>query len=236
MAMTHGLRQLDGVANNPHVAMTALLHKLCLDTIQHTAAGNCVEASVQQVFFSIQSADLQDSPSAKAVAERHDACEADMPKDETALWDWLAALDDASRGALLAHCVSFGVNASVKRVIAMAVPTSPFTLSSVVSRRPTGSHALSGSTWSMRAGGRRSTIISAASPKAHELDRRDRAHHAEREIGLFKRQEAGGGLLCMLGMGHSLKEWSSMRRPSSVTCVLLCSLENSKPPSSSSIS
>ena len=34
-----------------------------------------------------------------------------MPKDEAALWDWLAALDDTSRAALLAHCVSFGVNA-----------------------------------------------------------------------------------------------------------------------------
>ena len=101
----------DAVANNPHVAMTALLHKLCLDTFQHTAAGNCLEASVRQVYFAIQSADLKDSPSAKAVAERHDAWKADMPKDEAALWDWLAALDDASRGALLAHCVSFGVNA-----------------------------------------------------------------------------------------------------------------------------
>ncbi|MBN9533630.1 MAG: ParB/RepB/Spo0J family partition protein [Alphaproteobacteria bacterium] len=101
----------DAVANNPHVAMTALLHKLCLDGFQHSAAGNCLEASVRQVFFSIQSADLKDSPSAKAVAERHDAWKADMPKDEGALWDWLAALDDASRGALLAHCVSFGVNA-----------------------------------------------------------------------------------------------------------------------------
>ncbi len=101
----------DAVANNPHVAMTALLHKLCLDTFQHTAAGNCLEASVRQVFFSIQSADLKDSPSAKAVAERHDAWKADMPKDEAALWDWLVALEDASRSALLAHCVSFGVNA-----------------------------------------------------------------------------------------------------------------------------
>ena len=26
----------DAVANNPHVAMTALLHKLCLDAFQHT--------------------------------------------------------------------------------------------------------------------------------------------------------------------------------------------------------
>ena len=101
----------DAVANNPHVAMTALLHKLCLDTFQHTAAGNCLEASVRQVFFSMQSADLKGSPSAKAVAERHDAWKADMPKDEAALWNWLTALDDASRAALLAHCVSFGINA-----------------------------------------------------------------------------------------------------------------------------
>ena len=27
----------DAVANNPHVAMTALLHKLCLDAFQHSA-------------------------------------------------------------------------------------------------------------------------------------------------------------------------------------------------------
>src|SRR5208283_4521098 len=45
------------------------------------------------------------------VAERHEAWKADLPKDEAQLWDWLAALDDASRAALLAHCVSFGVNA-----------------------------------------------------------------------------------------------------------------------------
>jgi ParB family chromosome partitioning protein len=91
--------------------MTALLHKLCLDTFQHTATGACLEVSVRHVFFSVQPADLKDSPSAKAVAERHEAWKADLPKDEAALWDWLAALDDTSRSTLLAHCVSFGVNA-----------------------------------------------------------------------------------------------------------------------------
>ena len=101
----------DAVANNPHVAMTALLHKLCLDTFQHTASGACLEASVRQIFFSIQPADLKDSPSAKAVADRHEAWKADLPKDEAALWARLAALDETSRAALLAHCVSFGVNA-----------------------------------------------------------------------------------------------------------------------------
>jgi len=101
----------EAVGNHPHVAMTALLHKLCLHTFQHAASGNCIEASVHQVFFSIQPADLKDSPPAKAVAERHEAWKADLPKDEAQLWDWLAVLDDTSRAALLAHCVSFGVNA-----------------------------------------------------------------------------------------------------------------------------
>jgi ParB family chromosome partitioning protein len=101
----------DAVANNPRIAMTALLHKLCLDTFQHRASGACLEASVRHVFFSVQATDLKDSPSAKAVAERHEAWKADLPTDEAALWDWLAALDEASRAALLAHCVSFGVNA-----------------------------------------------------------------------------------------------------------------------------
>ena len=86
----------EAVGNNPHVAMTALLHKLCVDTFQHTASGTCLEASVQQVHFSIQPADLKDSPPAKAVAERHEAWKADLPKDEVQLWDWLAVLDDTS--------------------------------------------------------------------------------------------------------------------------------------------
>jgi ParB family chromosome partitioning protein len=101
----------DAVACNPHVAMTALLHKLCLDTFHHPASGSCLEASVRQVYFQVQPDGLKDSPSAKAIAERQEAWGADVPKDETALWDWLTALHDDSRAALLAHCVSFGITA-----------------------------------------------------------------------------------------------------------------------------
>jgi ParB family chromosome partitioning protein len=101
----------DAVACKPHVAMTALLHKLCLDTFQHGQSGSCLEASVRQVYFPIQPAELKDCPSAKAIAERHEGWKADLPKDEAGLWDWLAALHDDTRTALLAHCVSFGVNA-----------------------------------------------------------------------------------------------------------------------------
>ncbi|OJU31259.1 MAG: DNA-binding protein [Alphaproteobacteria bacterium 65-37] len=105
----------NAVASNPHVALTALLHKLCLDTFQHSAPGACLEASVRHVFFPVQSSDLKDSPSARAVAERHEAWKAELPKDDDALWDWLAGLDDGRRAALLAHCVSFGVNAHYEK-------------------------------------------------------------------------------------------------------------------------
>jgi ParB family transcriptional regulator, chromosome partitioning protein len=102
----------DAVANNPHVAMTALLHKLVVDTFQRTSSiGGCLEATVRHVFFNVQPADLKDSPSAKSVADRYEAWKTDIPQDDQTLWDWLTALDDASRVSLLAHCVSYGVNA-----------------------------------------------------------------------------------------------------------------------------
>ena len=101
----------DAVAKNAHVAMTALLHKLCLDTFQHGARDACLEVSVRHVFFPVQAADLKESASSRAVVERHEAWKADLPKDSAALWDWLAALDEDRRSMLIAHCVSFGVNA-----------------------------------------------------------------------------------------------------------------------------
>jgi ParB family transcriptional regulator, chromosome partitioning protein len=101
----------DAVASNPQVAMTALLHKLCMDTFHHGLFNSCLEASVREVSFPIQPADLKDTLFAKAVDERHEAWDADVPKDEATLWDWLDTLDDERRANLLAHCVAFGVNA-----------------------------------------------------------------------------------------------------------------------------
>jgi ParB family chromosome partitioning protein len=106
----------DAVASQPHVAMTMLLHKLCLDTFQRGAQGTCLEVSVKPVFFPVQAKDLKESLSAKSVEDRHEAWKLELPDGEAALWDWLFALDEASRQALLAHCVSFGVNALYQKV------------------------------------------------------------------------------------------------------------------------
>ncbi|RTM03886.1 MAG: DNA-binding protein [Hyphomicrobiales bacterium] len=99
------------LADNPHVAMTALLHKLASDAFQHRMYKGAMEAAVSHVFFPVQDDALKDSPCARAVHERHEGWAGDIPAEDDALWDWLAALDDASRMALLAHCVSYGVNA-----------------------------------------------------------------------------------------------------------------------------
>lgn len=105
----------DALANNPHVAMTALLHRLVMQRYHYAAPTGCMEISVRQPHLGVQGSDLSDTPSAKAIDERFDAWKADVPSDEGAAWDWIAALDEASRMALLAHCVSYGVNALYER-------------------------------------------------------------------------------------------------------------------------
>jgi len=100
----------NAVANNPQVALTLLLHRLVSDRF-HLAGTGCLQTYVQEAHFPAQSADLGTSVSATAIAERQESWKADVPTADGALWDWLVSLDGASRLALLAHCVSFGVNA-----------------------------------------------------------------------------------------------------------------------------
>lgn len=103
----------DAVARNPHVAMTVLLHKLVTDAFRSgMTAARVLEASVRAVHPSAQPDDLATFPPALAITERHAAWQEDIPRDDDQmLWTWIAGLDEASRLALLAHCVSYGINA-----------------------------------------------------------------------------------------------------------------------------
>jgi ParB family chromosome partitioning protein len=108
----------EAIGRSPDIALTLLLMKLVNDTFRSSGtSGSCLEASVRTVYMSAQAPDLKDSPVAKAVDDRHSAWEADLPLgDDAVLWDYLSALDQASRLALLAHCVSFGINALHEKV------------------------------------------------------------------------------------------------------------------------
>ena len=105
----------DTLANNPRIAMTLLLHKLASDTFRHTAPTGCLEGGIRHQYFQIQSDDMKECPSALAENDRHERWGDHVPADDQPLWDWLEALDDGSRLDLLAHCVSFGVNARFER-------------------------------------------------------------------------------------------------------------------------
>lgn len=106
----------NAVAENQHVAITALLHRLVLDTFGHRSATGCLEAFVRHVHLPTQDAELKDSPAAKAIDERHEAWKRDIPlADDQTLWAWLDSLDEASQHILLAHCVSYGINALFER-------------------------------------------------------------------------------------------------------------------------
>ena len=108
----------EAIGRSPDVALTLLLLKLVTDTFRtSSASGSCLEASVRHVYMSAQAPDLKDSVVAKLVDERHAAWEADLPLgDDEALWDYLTVLDQGSRLALLAHCLSFGINALHEKV------------------------------------------------------------------------------------------------------------------------
>ena len=108
----------EAMGRSPDVALTLLLLKLVTDTFRASSAmGSCLEASVRHVYMSAQAPDLKDSVVAKLVDERHAAWEADLPLgDDAAVWDYLTVLDQSSRLALLAHCLSLGINALHEKV------------------------------------------------------------------------------------------------------------------------
>lgn len=108
----------EAIGRSPDVALTLLLLKLVTDTFRtSSASGSCLEASVRHVYMSAQAPDLKDSVLAKLLDERHADCEADLPLgDDAALWDYLSVLDQGRRLALLAHCLSFGINTLHEKV------------------------------------------------------------------------------------------------------------------------
>ena len=108
----------EAIGRSPDVALTLLLLKLVTDTFRtSSSSGSCLEVSVRHVYMSAQAPDLKDSVVAKLVDERHAAWEGDLPLgDDAALWDYLTVLDQGSRLSLLAHCLSFGINAIHEKV------------------------------------------------------------------------------------------------------------------------
>ncbi len=116
LTATRTIALQNAVANDPHIAMTVLLHKLCLDAARaFGCATSCLEASINETRFVVQNPELKQTTAALAMKERRDTWKSRLPADEDALWDYLVALDDGARAELLAHLVSLGVTAVDER-------------------------------------------------------------------------------------------------------------------------
>ncbi|CAH1674158.1 Chromosome partitioning protein ParB [Chelatococcus asaccharovorans] len=106
---TLGLRLALG--EQPDRALVAVVHALAAQTFYHGGDASCLEIRLTSASLASHADAIEDTPVAKALADRHAGWASDMPRDVGDLWAFVAGLDHASLMALLAHCASLTVNA-----------------------------------------------------------------------------------------------------------------------------
>ncbi|MBB4402985.1 MULTISPECIES: ParB/RepB/Spo0J family partition protein [Rhizobium/Agrobacterium group] len=110
-ARTLALR--NALANDPVMAFVAALHVAVLKIFYRYGADSCLEITLQYTTFG-QTQGLGDTVWAKEIEQRQESWGHDLPANADEVWDYLIALDETSRMALFAHCVSLSVNTTVQ--------------------------------------------------------------------------------------------------------------------------
>ncbi|MDG4890012.1 MULTISPECIES: ParB/RepB/Spo0J family partition protein [unclassified Mesorhizobium] len=103
----------NALAGDVDIAFVAALHAFVLQVFYRFAQDTCLEISLKSGSFG-QVDGLAETSWAKEITERHEAWDRDLPDEAERLWDFLLTLDEASRKALFAHCVSLTLNAVVE--------------------------------------------------------------------------------------------------------------------------
>ena len=107
---TLGLRLALG--EQPDTALIAVIHTLAAQTFyQGGGDAHCLEIRPTSNYLAAHADGIEDTAAAKMLADRHTGWAADMPRDVSDLWGFVAGLDHASLMALLAHCASLTINA-----------------------------------------------------------------------------------------------------------------------------
>ncbi len=110
-ARTVALR--NALANDPVKAFIAALHVAVLKIFYKYGGASCLEITLQYTTFG-QTQGLGDTVWAKEIEQRQEAWGYDLPANADEVWNYLIGLDEASRMALFAHCVSLSVNTTVQ--------------------------------------------------------------------------------------------------------------------------
>jgi len=107
---TLGLRIALG--EHPDVALIAVTHALVAQTFyDRYDAVACLSLKANEPALAAHADGIEDTPAAKALADRHANWARQLPQNATELWPFIAALDPDSRMALFAHCAALTVNA-----------------------------------------------------------------------------------------------------------------------------
>jgi ParB family chromosome partitioning protein len=105
---TSGLR--NELAQNPTIALIALTHALVSSLFYHAEA-SCLRISVRRAALSNHAQSIDETRSETEIAARHETWQRRLPQELDGLWAFVADLPEQDRLALLAHCLSFGIDA-----------------------------------------------------------------------------------------------------------------------------
>lgn len=101
----------DALANTPDAAFIALLHALCLSVFCSHNVHGCVQIGVTQAWLGNVAPDLRETVWSQSIQLRHEQWAERLPNEPGQLWTFIDKLEGEEQMALLAHCVSLGVNA-----------------------------------------------------------------------------------------------------------------------------
>lgn len=101
----------DALAQAPGAAFLALLHALCLSVFRSHVQAGCVQIGVTQAWLGNAAPNLRETSWSQSIQQRHEQWADRLPSEPNELWLALAAMAHEEQMALLAHCVSLGVNA-----------------------------------------------------------------------------------------------------------------------------
>ncbi|MGX1497063.1 ParB family chromosome partitioning protein [Labrenzia sp. MBR-25] len=99
------------LGEQPDMALVAVVHALAAQTFYRGGEASCLEIRLTSTTLASHADGIEDTPAAKALADRHTGWASDMPRNVADLWDFVGGLDHASLMALLAHCAALAVNA-----------------------------------------------------------------------------------------------------------------------------
>jgi len=106
---TLGLRL--ALSEQPEVAIVAVTHALSAQIFYRGADAHVLDIRPVSTMLASHADGIEDTKAGKAWADHHARWAAQMPRDVSALWDFVVELDHDSRMALFAYCAALTINA-----------------------------------------------------------------------------------------------------------------------------